>query len=494
MCLSSMDLRIVMRVLDVVGKMGATKVVKRRAALEVMAREDVSDVALEALMDDHALNGSNTPRRALRSRLLSRAAHHAHDGPPQVTGSHEAGGAGEILIGAGPIPSRAGAPPDIGGAHPSDPATLGDGLGPCGDGTRPDPVGDSVARADGARPSAVDSPPGVFRRFSVGSPTNSSTLGVNAHPSPAVQQCAGSRRPSSGPPEGATVANDSPSPVASRSRPPSIRGRRAAASPGSSSRSPEFTANDCARLFHVMVDRQCRSAVERANLPLTRTELDRAHAGLWTTTLAPLYNSASYLPTLAKLVDGVMEDDVRGIDPCRHSGPRDASKLETQYRAMRSAYTVAVEHHKGTGRNAPGELKNFVGGDSRLLYIHCLLYGTPVMGYVLRTIPSSAQCELGLRGSPAVGAPGQRRAKRAKVAEVAIQGMEALTTALTTALGPTVGSAATDIHDNAQALGAVMEQVRAARRDVADNPDDPTSGIVLKHLLSQVAKLTAPDP
>jgi len=125
-----------------------------------------------------------------------------------------------------------------------------------------------------------------------------------------------------------------------------------------------------------------------------------------------------------------------------------------------------------------------VGGDSRLLYIHCLLYGTPVMGYVLRTIPSSAQCELGLPGSPAVGAPGQGRAKRAKVAEVAIQGMEALTTALTTALGPTVGSAATDIHDNAQALGAFMEQVRAARRDVADNPDDPTSGIVLKHLLT----------
>jgi len=113
MCLSSMDLRIVMRVLDVVGKMGATKVVKRRAALEVMAREDVSDVALEALMDDHALNGSSTPRRALRSRHLSRSAHHAHDGPPQVTGSHEAGGAGDILVGAGPIPSRAGAPPDI---------------------------------------------------------------------------------------------------------------------------------------------------------------------------------------------------------------------------------------------------------------------------------------------------------------------------------------------------------------------------------------------
>jgi len=232
-----------------------------------------------------------------------------------------------------------------------------------------------------------------------------------------------------------------------------------------------------------MVDPQSRSSVERANLPLTRAELDRAHAWLWTTTLAPLYNKESYLPTLAKLVDGVMEDDVRGIEPCRHSGSRDASKLETQYRALRSAYTVAVEHHKGSGKNAPGELKNYVGRDSRLLYIHCVLFDAPVMGYVLRTIPTSAQCELGFPGSPAVGTPGQGRAKRAKEAEVDIQGMEALTTALTATLSPTVGSAATDIHDNAQALGAVMEQVRDARRDVADNPEDTTSRIVVKHLL-----------
>jgi len=36
-----------------------------------------------------------------------------------------------------------------------------------------------------------------------------------------------------------------------------------------------------------MVDPQSRSSVERANLPLTRAELDRAHAGLLNTTLAP---------------------------------------------------------------------------------------------------------------------------------------------------------------------------------------------------------------
>jgi len=111
-------------------------------------------------------------------------------------------------------------------------------------------------------------------------------MGYHAEHGVHVQQGAGSRPPS-GPPKGAPVADDSTSPAALRARPLAIGRRRVAASPDSSSPSPEFTANDCARLFHVMVDPQSRSSVERANLPLTRAELDRAHAGLLNTTLAP---------------------------------------------------------------------------------------------------------------------------------------------------------------------------------------------------------------
>jgi len=139
------------------------------------------------------------------------------------------------------------------------------------------------------------------------------------------------------------------------------------------------------------VEKDNRSALERANLPLARAELDRTHSGLWAGTLSPMYNRASYDPVPPKLVEGILEDDVRGIDPRRFSGPRDASKLESQYRSLRSAYTVANERHKGTGKNAWGDLKLYVNGDSRLLYIHCVLFGTPVMGFVLRTIPPVAQ-------------------------------------------------------------------------------------------------------
>jgi len=301
--------------------------------------------------------------------------------------------------------------------------------------------------------------------------------------------------------ESTSQGNDRLRTAAVRSRLPAITGCGAvtasASSPGPATRAPDFTANDCARLFHFMTADENRSAVERANLPLSRAELYSTHAGLWTATVAPMYNRSSYRPAPPELVEGITENDVQGIDPCRYSGPRDASTLETQYRLLLSAYTVANERHKGTGKNAWGELKLYVNGDSRFFYNHCVLFGTPMMGFVFRFLPPWAQCELGLPGSASVGIPVQGRAKRAKVAEVAIQGMGGLTEALSGAaqavVGPSAASAATDIHENAQALGAVMEQVRSARRDLAEDPEDPTTQFAFKHLLSQIAKLTEPD-
>jgi len=125
---------------------------------------------------------------------------------------------------------------------------------------------------------------------------------------------------------------------------------------------------------HVMTADENRSAVERANLPLSRAELDRAHAGLWTATVASIYNRSSYWPAPPELVHRIKEDDVQGIDPCRHSGPRDASTFETQYRSLRYAYTVANERHKGATKDAWSELKLYVNHDSRLLHIHCVIF------------------------------------------------------------------------------------------------------------------------
>ena len=185
------------------------------------------------------------------------------------------------------------------------------------------------------------------------------------------------------------------------------------------------------------------------------------------------------------------------IDPRRFSGPRDPFKLEAHHRSLRTADRVANERHKGTGKYASEELKLYVNGDSRLLYIQCVLFGPPVMGSMLRTIPPVAPFERGLPGSAAVGQPVQGPAKRPKVADVTFQGLGWLTEALgdvaQAGLGPSAAYAATDVHNFAQAVGTVMKQVRGAHRDVADDPDDPTAQIVVKHLLARLTKLTTTD-
>jgi len=116
---------------------------------------------------------------------------------------------------------------------------------------------------------------------------------------------------------------------------------------------------------------------------------------------------------------------------------------------------------------------------------------------MLRTIPPVAPFERGLPGSAAVGQPVQGPAKRPKVADVTFQGLGWLTEALgdvaQAGLGPSAAYAATDVHNFAQAVGTVMKQVRGAHRDVADDPDDPTAQIVVKHLLARLTKLTTTD-
>lgn len=188
-----------------------------------------------------------------------------------------------------------------------------------------------------------------------------------------------------------------------------------------------------------------------------------------------------------------METDLRGIDPNRHSGARLGSKLEGHFRTLRSLYTVAVANYARSGQNEP-TFKSFAQGDHRLLYIHCLLKGSDAVDFVLLTIPVGAQSEVGLPGSGRVGGTPPKPPKRAKVAQVVINGMDGLTSALSgvaRAIAP-ASSTATDafnIYDNAEAIRAVTRQLRAAREDLTADPDDRIAARVVHHLESQLAKL-----
>ncbi|KAK1857710.1 hypothetical protein I4F81_000325 [Pyropia yezoensis] len=205
------------------------------------------------------------------------------------------------------------------------------------------------------------------------------------------------------------------------------------------------------------------------------------------------YNDTSYCPTTPNLIDGIMDVDLRGMNPNRHSGPRDPSKLEAQFRTLRSLYTVALSNSTRSGNNEP-IFKRCVRGDHRLLYIHCLLKGNADTDFLLRTVSPAVQCEVGLSCSKQVGTPSSSGRKRPRADEVSIEGMSGLTSALSSVVhcmgaGSAPRTAAADIFDNAEAIGAVRKQLRDAQEDLAADPLDETTASVIWHLKRQLAAL-----
>jgi len=116
--LSAMDLRVVLRVLEIIGKMSVNMAAKRSLDHGEMEREDISVTTLDALMDIHAHNHDTAlPLRTLRSWIPPRPVH----GPPEAANSDEVGGLSSVLPSPGLLREGGGAPSSIGGARPSAP-------------------------------------------------------------------------------------------------------------------------------------------------------------------------------------------------------------------------------------------------------------------------------------------------------------------------------------------------------------------------------------
>eukprot|EP00170_Pyropia_yezoensis_P001831 contig_7776_g1835 len=178
-----------------------------------------------------------------------------------------------------------------------------------------------------------------------------------------------------------------------------------------------------------------------------------------------------------------MDVNLRGISPNRHSDPRDPSKLEAQFCTLQSLNTVALSNYTRSGNNEP-IFKRCVRGDHRLLYIHCLLRSNAATDIVLRTVTPAVQCEVGLSCSKQVGAPSSSGRKRPRAAEVSIEGMSGLTSALSSVVhgmgaGSAPRTAAANIFGNAEAIGAVRKQLRDAKEDLAADPFDETTASVI---------------
>lgn len=287
--MSTIDLRRVLIVLGVQGKMQAKDDLKRSAALAAMQRTNLDDEILEAMVDEVAAAGIDGRRRP------------APIYTPGVPGS------------AG----NASSPPPTNG----DATRIAGSIAVTGPGTRP--------AADG---------------------TDSS-----GQPSTSRAACAG----------GPSVFAQAPTSGAWEA--------------------PTFSANDVARIFHVVSDLRHRTALEQANRLLSRAEHDKEPTRLCTSALAPAYNDTSYCPTTLNLIDCIMDVDLGGMSPNRHSGPRNPSKLEAQFRSLRSLYTVALSKYTRSSNNEP-IFKRCVRGDHRLLYIQCVLNGNAAPDFVLRTV------------------------------------------------------------------------------------------------------------
>jgi len=223
MRLSSLDLRSVMRVLDVSGKMSAPMAVKRGFALEVMQREDISDATLEALMDNDSKNNgdarSGLPRRTLCFWLAPRSA----GGPSAPVGSRGAVGFSDAPPGVGHVEAGLRVPVGVGGAPPcAVDGSLVESPARCG-GAGLNLGAGAASLSTGAALDAVDSRSLGVSVTTLGSPEGSDTTR-------AAHQYRGDFGGGlSGPPEGAAAAGDDACPrqAAARAQPPAIAGRGA---------------------------------------------------------------------------------------------------------------------------------------------------------------------------------------------------------------------------------------------------------------------------
>jgi len=191
------------------------------------------------------------------------------------------------------------------------------------------------------------------------------------------------------------------------------------------------------------------------------------------------------------------------MDPTRFTFSREASKLETICRALRSNYTKAYSNYTRGGQMEGGIFKDYTNGDHELLYLHGLLFDNSSVDFVLRSLPQAAQAEVGLPGSAAVGrgpghpcsAPRPVR-KRLRQSVVVNWGMDNLTAALV-AMGNTAGPAGGDVarhraaaaFENSEAIGAIWKQLKAARDAVAEDPSDMLAISMRVHFEQQLQKL-----
>lgn len=161
-------------------------------------------------------------------------------------------------------------------------------------------------------------------------------------------------------------------------------------------RSPNWTANETARLAHVLVDPSNSTALTRLVSRASREQLDAGLHDPWSAEFVTLFNNPAFVPEVPEIAGGAVQETLDKFDPGEWKNARDAAKLKSQWSAIRSRFTVAYKGWSSSGQGDVEAFPSFCEGDDALVYVFCVFNGKPAMEQVLRLIPENARLEDGL--------------------------------------------------------------------------------------------------
>jgi len=99
--------------------------------------------------------------------------------------------------------------------------------------------------------------------------------------------------------------------------------------PSPRKRSPKWSADEAARLCHVMADPRNSTAIARLyNGTPSRAEIDSTIPDPWENELVEMFNSDDFEPSTPVAKDGISQDRLDEFDPENHPYPRSSSYLK----------------------------------------------------------------------------------------------------------------------------------------------------------------------
>jgi hypothetical protein len=238
-------------------------------------------------------------------------------------------------------------------------------------------------------------------------------------------------------------------------------------------RSPNWTANETARLAHVLVDPSNATALTRLVSRASRDQLDCGLRDPWSEEFQSLFNNPKFEPEVPEIAGGAVQETLDRFDPSELKHKRDAAKLKSQWASIRSKFTVAYKNWSSSGQGDVDMFPSFCEGDEVLVYVFCVFNEKPAMEQVLRLLPENARVEEGISELRSAEHPTSLRRKRQRDVSVSSQAESDLASAIRDSFVQKEGSRVSDMADAVTKLMA-LEKMLAEMIEGARTAEDKT--------------------